>query len=437
MTSGGLSGLGGEISAAPHPRLRPLLGLGEEATLAALVVGALIVGLGVMPCVYGLVAFRGHWDKMFRPPVPGHVVLNVVANIVVMWSAIALKGRFDRKLAGVFTRTLVVHGALAFLILVCRQWYSIPMLLTGVVASSLLGAAFAFARQQNVRLKIGVIGPSHDRLRDPALDCALIDDPDAAVGRFELIVITHPGELPPIWTPTLARALLAGKRIRHVSEFLEEVRGSVDIEHFDVDHLPEGGLTSYRTRKRLLDLVCVFVLLPVAIPVVAFASLGILLTMGSPVLFIQPRVGLGGKVFRMFKLRTMRLATPGEASTATGVRDSRVTPWGRWLRRLRIDEIPQMWNVVIGDMSFIGPRPEWTALAEGFGREESAYNYRHLVRPGITGWAQVRVGPAANLAETRVKLGYDLFYIKQFSFSLDLQILIRTVWTLIAGGGAR
>ncbi len=434
---GELSGLGGEVSAAAQTRFRPILGLGEEATLGALMVGALVVGVGVMPWIYGLVAFHGHWEKMLHPPVPGHVVLDVVANILVMWSAIALKGRFDRKLAGVFTRTLVVHGALAFLILVGRQWYSIPMLLTGVLASSLLGAVFTLARQQNVRLRIGVIGPPHRRLEDPKLDCTSIDNPDAPVGRFELIVVTIDGELPPRWTPTLARALLAGKRIRHVSEFLEETQGAVAIEHFDVDHLPEGGLTSYRTRKRLLDMLCVFALLPLAVPIVAIAGLGILVTMGSPVLFIQPRVGLGGRVFRMIKLRTMRLATPGAESTATSVGDSRVTPWGRWLRRLRIDEIPQMWNVVMGDMSFIGPRPEWTALAERFSREEPAYNYRHLVRPGITGWAQVRVGPAADLAETRVKLGYDLFYIKQFSFSLDLQILIRTVWTLAAGGGAR
>ena len=436
MIQGGAPSLDDGV-AAPEPRLFSRLGLSEGATLAALVVGALAIGVGFMPWVYGLVAFHGRWGRMIHAPVPGHVALNVIANVLVMWSAIALNGRFDRKLAAVFTRTLVVHGALAFLILVTRQWYSIPMLLTGVLSSSLLGGAFALARQRNVRLRIGVIGPPHPVVREPAFACAAIQDPGEAVGRYDLIVITVEGELPARWAPTLARALLAGRRIRHVSEFLEEVRGRVAIEHFDLDHLPEGGLTSYRTRKRLLDLLCVAAMLPVAVPLVGLAALAILATMGRPVFFIQPRVGLGGRVFQMIKLRTMRPATPGEAAAATGVGDRRVTPLGRWLRRLRIDEIPQLWNVVVGEMSFIGPRPEWTALAEGLGRQEPAYNYRHLVRPGITGWAQVRAGYAANLDETRVKLGYDLFYIKQFSFSLDLQILIRTVWTLITGGGAR
>ena len=437
MTLGGLSRLDGEISAAPQARFRPLLGLGEEATLGALVIGALVIGVGAMPWVYGLVAYHGAWGKMFHAPAPRHIALNVLANVAVMWSAIALKGRFDRKLAGVFTRTLVVHGALAFVILVGRQWYSIPMMLTGVAASSLLGAAFALAREHNVRPRIGVIGPPHERLDSPALDCTAIVDPEAAIGRFELIVITIDGDVPAPWAPTLARALLAGKRIRHVSEFVEELDGAVAIEHFDADHLPEGGMTSYRTRKRLLDLLCVVGLLPLALPVAGLAALGILLTMGRPILFVQPRVGLGGRVFHMVKLRSMRRATDNGGGVATAVADSRITPLGRWLRRLHIDELPQLWNVFRGDMSLIGPRPEQPGLAEAYGREVKSYGFRHLVRPGITGWAQVRAGYAANLEETRVKLRYDLFYIKRISFSLDLQIMARTLWTLAVGGGVR
>jgi lipopolysaccharide/colanic/teichoic acid biosynthesis glycosyltransferase len=114
-----------------------------------------------------------------------------------------------------------------------------------------------------------------------------------------------------------------------------------------------------------------------------------------------------------------------------------VTPLGRILRRFRIDELPQLANVLRGEMSVIGPRPEWEPLAEAFERQEPKYAVRRLVRPGITGWAQVRAGPAADLAETRVKLAYDLFYLKNMSFALDLQILWRTGWTLLVGGGAR
>src|SRR5439155_16227982 len=133
----------------------------------------------------------------------------------------------------------------------------------------------------------------------------------------------------------------------------------------------------------------------------------------------------------------MRAATSAAEASATSRGDARVTRLGRFLRRFRIDEIPQLWNVALGDMSFIGPRPEQPALTHSYIREAPAFAYRQLVRPGISGWAQVRAGYAANLEETKVKLGYDLFYLKNFSLGLDLQIMLRTLWTLFAGGGVR
>ncbi len=211
----------------------------------------------------------------------------------------------------------------------------------------------------------------------------------------------------------------------------------VPIAHFDVATLPMTEIARYRAWKRGLDLVCVVVLTPIAAPVALFAAAAIWLTMGRPVLFVQERAGLGGVPFRMLKLRTMRPAAPGDAIAATARQDPRITPLGRWLRRFRIDELPQLWNVLVGDMSLIGPRPEQPALAEQYAREVPAFAYRQLVRPGITGWAQVRAGYAADLEETKIKLAYDLFYLKNFSLGLDLQILMRTVWTLITGAGVR
>jgi lipopolysaccharide/colanic/teichoic acid biosynthesis glycosyltransferase len=402
-----------------------------------LIAAAFLAGFVAAPPFYALVAFHGDWIRVVKAPILLHIALIATANVIVMLSAIPLTGPFDRKLAAVFTRALVVHGLVALTILVTRQWYSIPILLAGVAVSIVAGCIFAFVRQRSVPARIGVIGPRHAIMDDPNLHCAPIAAPSEPIGRFDLIVITSADEAPASWAPTLTRALLAGKRVRHVSEFLEEVQGSVAIEHFDLDQLPVGGLTSYRTRKRLFDLACVAAAVPVALPLVALASLGVLVTMGRPVLFVQWREGMGGRAFRMFKLRTMRHARPDDGLAATGPNDARVTSFGRILRRFRIDELPQLWNVLTGDMSFIGPRPEWVPLAETFAAQEPAYHFRNLVRPGITGWAQVRTGPAADLAETRVKLGYDLFYLKHLSFSLDLQILIRTLWTLAAGGGAR
>ncbi len=185
-----------------------------------------------------------------------------------------------------------------------------------------------------------------------------------------------------------------------------------------------------------MDLMIVVALLPVALPILAAGALAVLISMGRPVLFVQPRTGQGGKVFSIYKLRTMQASA--ETHGATTVKgDLRITPVGGFLRRFRIDELPQLLNVLKGDMSIIGPRPEWTLLSEKYSRDLPVYVYRHLVRPGITGWAQVRGGYASDLAETRTKVGYDLFYIKNLSFSLDVQILLRTVWTLLSGGGAR
>jgi len=410
--------------------------------VAVLALACVALCLGPMPLVYALVAFHGDFRPVMKPPVIEHVALNCAANLAVMLGALNLTGRLDQKLTSVFTRVLLAHGALAFLTLITRHFYSIPMLLTGIACSATLGPAVAFARHRGARPRVGVLGPWRPIVDDPRLDCRRIEpatpqSPNQAIPDLDLVLVTFDGDVPADWTPTLSRALLAGKRVRHIVEFLEEAQGAVALDHFDINDLPDRGSAGYRRLKRPLDLLFVAALAPLALPVIAAAALGVLFTMGRPILFIQPRVGLGGRVFRMFKLRSMRHDPAVLAAAATLPGDTRITPFGRLLRRLRIDELPQLWNVLRGDMSLIGPRPEWTALAERFTAQEPTYAFRHLVRPGITGWAQVKTGPAADLAETRVKLGYDLFYIKNLSFGLDLQILVRTLWTLIDGGGVR
>ncbi|WP_407059709.1 sugar transferase [Brevundimonas bacteroides] len=231
--------------------------------------------------------------------------------------------------------------------------------------------------------------------------------------------------------------MLAGCKVRHVGEYLEELKGAVTVEHFELDHLPENGIASYKALKRALDIGLVIFLLPVALPVLAAAGLLIAVFMGTPVLYRQERIGLGGEPFTILKLRTMRPERPGEAVAAAIVGDSRITRLGRVLRRFRIDELPQLWNVLRGDMSLIGPRPEARPLHEAYLAQLPNYAYRYLVRPGITGWAQVSAPPSVNSDEARIKLTFDLFYIKKLSLYLDLLIVLRTFWTLAAGGGAR
>ena len=207
-------------------------------------------------------------------------------------------------------------------------------------------------------------------------------------------------------------------------------------DRLDGDDLPALGPAGYRRGKRLLDIAAVVILALLAAPIVAVAGIAILLTMGWPVFFSQPRVGLGGREFLILKLRTMRPGGEG-GERATAANDDRITPFGRWLRRFHVDELPQLWNVLVGEMSLVGPRPEQPGLAAAYARQAPGFAYRQLVRPGITGWAQVHAGYAADLEETRVRLAYDLFYLRHVSFSLDLQICARTIWTILSGQAGR
>jgi exopolysaccharide biosynthesis polyprenyl glycosylphosphotransferase len=188
--------------------------------------------------------------------------------------------------------------------------------------------------------------------------------------------------------------------------------------------------------KRALDVVCALALLLFSLPVIAIVALAVKLESPGPVLFRQERVGWYGKRFTLFKFRSMR----SDAEQRSGPvwaqeNDRRVTSVGRILRRFHLDEIPQALNVLRGDLSFVGPRPERPCFVEVLQRSLPLYDLRHYVKPGITGWAQVRYPYASTIAESYQKLQYDLYYAKHVSWILDLEILLRTALKLVRGGG--
>jgi lipopolysaccharide/colanic/teichoic acid biosynthesis glycosyltransferase len=173
-------------------------------------------------------------------------------------------------------------------------------------------------------------------------------------------------------------------------------------------------------------------------PLVALTALAIKLeTPAAPVLFWQTRVGRGGRPFRLAKFRSMRPDAEANGVRFATVDDERTTRMGRFIRKRRLDELPQFWNILRGEMSLIGPRPEQVPFVDRFARELPFYGYRHLVEPGITGWAQVSQGYADGCDQTRIKLEYDLYYIHHYSLWLDLLIAARTVRVLLTGFGAR
>ncbi|MBU6388815.1 sugar transferase [Patescibacteria group bacterium] len=218
----------------------------------------------------------------------------------------------------------------------------------------------------------------------------------------------------------------------------EEIFDRVPIEHLDAAQLIESlpkRRTLYDGSKRLFDVALAAVGSLIAIPFVAVAALLLAVSGGTPFIWNE-RIGKDGRMFRIVKLRSMLLNDHGDPELQ---KKNRVTALGRLLRKTRIDELPQLWNVLTGDLSFIGPRPELPNLVEIYNREIPPYRMRHLIAPGLSGWAQIHDYDAprggADVARTRRKLSFDLYYLKHRSFGLDLAIAIKTLRTLFAFSG--
>jgi exopolysaccharide biosynthesis polyprenyl glycosylphosphotransferase len=196
-------------------------------------------------------------------------------------------------------------------------------------------------------------------------------------------------------------------------------------------------ISPYHYLKRLCDLVLSALLLLISAPLFPLILLLIWMESGRPAIFRQPRVGREGHIFTAYKFRTMFMRDLNEETTDLYTRndDPRVTRAGRWLRKLRLDELPQLWNVFKGDMSLIGPRAEWIRCAEQYQKKIPFYHFRHLVKPGITGWAQVNYPYGESDEDTVEKLQYDLYYIRHYSLKLDAMIVLKTVHTMLFGKG--
>jgi lipopolysaccharide/colanic/teichoic acid biosynthesis glycosyltransferase/glycosyltransferase involved in cell wall biosynthesis len=193
----------------------------------------------------------------------------------------------------------------------------------------------------------------------------------------------------------------------------------------------------YDRAKRWLDVITVIVLSPVWVPLAAGVAMAVRLDSKGPSLYSQSRVGRDGQVFTLWKFRSMVHGLQAPGVHFAQAEDPRITRVGRILRRTRLDELPQLFNVLMGHMSLIGPRPEQTAFVRDFAATIPSYPYRHLVRPGLTGWAQVQQGYADSVDATRIKLSYDLYYVAHYSLALDLLIAAKTVKTVCTGFGAR
>jgi exopolysaccharide biosynthesis polyprenyl glycosylphosphotransferase len=190
----------------------------------------------------------------------------------------------------------------------------------------------------------------------------------------------------------------------------------------------------YNRAKRMLDFTVALFGLLLAAPFLLATALAVKLTSRGTVLFRQERIGRHGQPFTIYKFRSM-VEGADKLGDYTAEKDSRITPIGNFLRKYHLDEIPQLLNVLKGDMSLVGPRPEWSKLVEDYEGKVRLYHYRHLVRPGITGWAQVCYPYGASVEDALQKLKYDLFYVRYYSLVLDITIVVKTAYTMIFGRG--
>jgi sugar transferase (PEP-CTERM system associated) len=240
----------------------------------------------------------------------------------------------------------------------------------------------------------------------------------------------------------LLECRLRGIYVTELLSFLERESGRVSVELMHPSWLIfSNGFRCDFVRlasKRFFDVAVSLAILVLAAPVAFLAALAIYLEDRGPILYRQARVGQNGRSFSIVKFRSMRIDAERDGRAVWASRkDSRVTRVGEWIRRLRIDELPQVINVLVGHMSFVGPRPERPEFVEQLARRIPFYPERHFVKPGITGWAQVRYSYGASEKEAQEKLEYDLYYVKHHSLALDLMVLLQTVEIVLFRIGSR
>jgi exopolysaccharide biosynthesis polyprenyl glycosylphosphotransferase len=257
-------------------------------------------------------------------------------------------------------------------------------------------------------------------------------------GVDEIVLPTGAAELEPVLVHAL-HCLPLGCRLRSEADFHEDLLSAVPVMHVPPEWMLAKGLDTSNhlaeAVKRLTDIALAVTLLVVSAPLHLLAIVALGLQGGGPVFYRQARVGRHGRPFSILKLRSMRMDAEDGAPRWASPVDPRATPLGRILRRTRLDELPQLVNILVGDMSFVGPRPERPEFVAELERTIPFYSWRHFVRPGLTGWAQINYPYGSSVEDARRKLEYDLFYIRHYSVLTDLSIALRTATA--AARGAR
>jgi sugar transferase (PEP-CTERM system associated) len=370
-------------------------------------------------------------------------ILIALLYLALPWLAVA-DGAF-LPAAGVF-----LLGMLAWRVVFNRfaslRSFGERILIIGTDATARTVARQVLAQQDFAYEIVGFIDEDPRRIGESVVNPKVVGTPDdierlvAAHGIDRIFVglSDRRGRLP---VRELLRAKLGGVRVEDVNTVYERLTGKLLVEDLRPSWLifSDGFQASRLTRqtKRAFDLLLASVALVVAAPIMVIVALAVWLESGRPVLYRQERVGENGRTFMLNKFRSMRHDAEGATPIWAQAGDSRVTRVGRFIRNARFDELPQLWNVLRGDMSFVGPRPERPFFVSQLATQIPFYEQRHAVKPGITGWAQVKYRYGASLEDSLEKLRYDLYYVKHLSLPFDLTILFDTVKVVLFAKGAR
>ncbi len=398
-------------------------------------------GIGVLISLTAIPIWGLQFWKLNEPNIYTSLlscILSFFASTIILRNLFRLPG--SETVAFILPVTTLAFAFPIGIILLTRLSYSIQVFFTGFLVTLVwcfLGF-FLGRRYRIFRYALLPFGEAKELDNMHGALFSVLQKPSLEGQRFNAVVADFRSEeITATWEKFLARCTLSRIPVYSTKKIRENLFGRVKIDHLNENEF--GSLlpsASYEFLKRCIDLLTSIIILPFLTPFLLLLAIAIRIeSTGSP-LFIQERMGFRGRTFKMLKFRTMYTNLKGSSFTHS-FDDPRVTKIGRIIRKYRIDELPQVINILLGQMSFIGPRPESYELSQWYEKDVPFFAYRHVVRPGISGWAQVEQGYAAEVDGMKVKLEYDFYYIKNFSFWLDLLITIKTVKTILTGFGAR
>lgn len=404
-------------------------------------VGALLLA-GLVPYLIRLITFDDSASVILHTQTFGVVILSTSLGYWFIRNFVTYPG--VEKSSNIFTSLSIAYGIVATTLIVARIEYSRFMLISGYVLSIcwFYWVTIAYARRTRYRVGLAPFGDARGVEGISFVRWVPLSSPECSADIVDAVAVDLRADIPDEWERALADFALAGTPVYHIKHLRESLSGQVDLEHISENHFGSlSPVSAFMTLKHILDWFAAAAALVLLAPVLVICGLAIRLDSPGPALFRQRRIGYQGRSFIVYKLRTM---TVGETKVGTDrhaaitrSNDNRVTRIGKFLRRSRLDELPQLINVLKGEMSWIGPRPEAEVLGKWYEAEILFYRYRHIVRPGITGWAQVNQGHVAEIDDVKTKLNYDFYYIKNFSPWLDILIIARTIRTMLTGYGAR